>query len=69
VSLAATVEDVAVNLLRFAVTELPKDVKQALQKAYREETSDAGKTQLKAILDNMDLAEKTRTQRETSGHC
>jgi fumarate hydratase subunit alpha len=61
VSLAATVEDVAVNLLRFAVTELPKDVKQALQKAYREETSDAGKTQLKAILDNMDLAEKTRT--------
>jgi fumarate hydratase subunit alpha len=55
------VENVAVNLLRFAVTELPKDIKEALQKAYREETSDAGKTQLKAILDNVELAEKTRT--------
>lgn len=61
VSLEATVEDVAVNLLRFAVTELPKDVKKALQKSYLEETSDAGKTQLKAILDNVELAEKTRT--------
>ncbi|MFP3984970.1 MAG: fumarate hydratase [Candidatus Bathyarchaeia archaeon] len=54
-------ESVAVNLLRFAVTELPRDVKEALQKAYREETSEAGKTQLKAILDNVELAEKTRT--------
>ncbi|MCK4222798.1 fumarate hydratase [Candidatus Bathyarchaeota archaeon] len=55
------VENAAINLLRFAVTELPKDVKEALQKAYREETSEAGKTQLKAILDNVELAEKTRT--------
>ena len=60
-NLEETVENVAVNLLRFAVTELPKDVKEALQKAYREETSEAGKTQLKAILDNVELAEKTRT--------
>jgi len=59
--LEETVENVAVNLLRFAVTELPTDVKKALQKAYREETSEAGKTQLKAILDNVELAEKTRT--------
>jgi len=56
-----TVEDVAVKLLQLAVTELPKDVKEALQRAYREEESEAGKTQLKAILDNMELAEKTRT--------
>jgi fumarate hydratase subunit alpha len=56
-----TVEDVAVKLLQLAVTELPKDVKAALQSAYREEESEAGKTQLKAILDNMELAEKTRT--------
>ncbi|UCE43487.1 MAG: fumarate hydratase [Candidatus Bathyarchaeota archaeon] len=56
-----TIEDVAVKLLQLAVTELPKDVKAALQRAYREEESDAGKTQLKAILDNVDLAEKTRT--------
>ncbi len=56
-----TVEDVAVRLLQLAVTELPQDVKKALQRAYREEESEAGRTQLKAILDNMELAEKTRT--------
>jgi len=54
------VEDVAVKLLQLAVTELPQDVKEALQRAYREEESEAGKTQLKAILDNMELAEKRR---------
>jgi len=54
------VEDVAVKLLQLAVTELPQDVKEALQRAYREEESEAGKTQLKAILDNMKLAEKRR---------
>ena len=55
------IEDVAVKLLRMAVTELPKDVKTALQRAHHEEKSEAGKTQLKAILDNVELAEKTRT--------
>ena len=55
------VENVAVKLLQLAVTELPKDVKEALKRAYREEESEAGKTQLKAILDNVELAEKTRT--------
>jgi fumarate hydratase subunit alpha len=55
------IEDVAVKLLKLAVTELPQDLKEALQRAYREEESEAGKTQLKAILDNMELAEKTRT--------
>jgi len=54
------VENVAVKLLQLAVTELPQDVKEALQRAYREEESEAGKTQLKAILDNMELAEKRR---------
>jgi len=52
-------ETVAVKLLRLAVTELPQDVKDALQRAYREEENPVGKTQLKAILDNIDLAEKT----------
>jgi len=52
------VENVAFNLLKQAVIYLPEDVKQALQKAYAEETSEAGKTQLKAILDNVELAEK-----------
>jgi fumarate hydratase subunit alpha len=56
-----TVENIAINLLRLAVTQLPKDVKEALQNAHKQETSPAGKTQLKAILDNIELAEKTNT--------
>ena len=57
----SVVENVAVKLLQLAVTELPQDVKQALQRAYREEETEAGKTQLEAILNNVELAEKTRT--------
>ena len=52
------VEKVAFNLLKQAVIYLPKDVKQALQKAHAEETSKTGKTQLRAILDNVEFAEK-----------
>jgi len=55
------VENVAVKLLQLAVTELPQDVKEALQNAYQQEESEAGKTQLKAILNNVELAEKTQT--------
>ena len=55
---AKTVENVAFNILKQAVIYLPEDVKQALKKAYAEETSETGKTQLKAILDNIELAEK-----------
>lgn len=51
-------ENVAFNLLKLAVIYLPDDVKQALKKAHEEETSDTGKTQLKTILDNIELAEK-----------
>lgn len=51
-------ENVAFNLLKLAVIYLPEDVKHALQKAYIEETSETGKTQLRAILDNIDFAEK-----------
>lgn len=54
------VEDTAFNLLKQAVIYLPEDVKQALQRAYAEETSETGKTQLKTILDNVELAEKYR---------
>ncbi len=53
-----TVENIAVKLLQLAVTKLPQDVKEALHKAYDEETNEIGKAQLKAILDNVDLAEK-----------
>jgi fumarate hydratase subunit alpha len=55
---AKTVENVAFNILKQAVIYLPEDVKQALRKAYAEETSETGKTQLKTILDNIELAEK-----------
>jgi fumarate hydratase subunit alpha len=55
------IEDTAFKLLQLAVIELPKDVKDALKKVYKEETSEAGKTQLEAILQNIELAEKTRT--------
>jgi len=56
-----TVERVAVDLLRLATTKLPKDVKEALQRAYREEESEIGKIQLETILSNVELAEKTGT--------
>ncbi len=55
------IEDVAVNLLRLAVTKLPEDVKAALKDAYNRESSPIGKIQLKAILDNIRLAEETGT--------
>jgi fumarate hydratase subunit alpha len=55
---ARIAESVAFNILKQAVIYLPEDVKQALKKAYAEETSETGKTQLKAILDNIELAEK-----------
>jgi fumarate hydratase subunit alpha len=55
---AKIAENVAFNILKQAVIYLPEDVKQALKKAYAEETSETGKTQLKAILDNIELAEK-----------
>jgi fumarate hydratase subunit alpha len=55
------IEDTAVELLRLAVTQLPEDVRGALQRAYQEETSQAGKTQLKTILTNIDLARETGT--------
>lgn len=51
-------EEVAFNLIKQAVIHLPEDVKQALKSAYSEEVSDIGRTQLKAILDNIELAEK-----------
>jgi tartrate dehydratase alpha subunit/fumarate hydratase class I-like protein len=40
------VENVAVKLLELAATELPQDVKEALQKAYSKEESKVGKAQL-----------------------
>ncbi len=55
------VEDTAVNLLKLAVVRLPSDVKDAIQRAYKEETSEAGKVQLEAILKDIELAERDNT--------
>lgn len=55
---AEVIENVAFNLIKQAVIYLPEDVKAALKKAYEEETCEVAKTQLKAILDNIELAEK-----------
>jgi fumarate hydratase subunit alpha len=54
-------EDTGVELLRRASINLPKDVMAALKKAYQEETSDIGKSQLSAILENIKLAEEIKT--------
>ena len=58
--IASIIEDVAVNLLRSAVIELPADVKEALKEAYRKETNPFGRIQLEAILENIRLAEEER---------
>ncbi len=55
------VEDAAVEALRKASTELPSDVLAAINKADKEETSELGKSQLKAILKNIELAGEVKT--------
>jgi len=55
------IENVAVKLLRLASTRLPQDVKKALEKAYRKERNQIGKAQLKAILENIRMAEEADT--------
>jgi len=61
VEIKTIIENVAVELLRQAVTKLPPDVKEALKRAHHEEESEVGKTQLETILNNVELAEKTST--------
>ena len=52
------VKDVTINILRRAETTLPEDVKQALSRAYEQETNKIARVQLKAMLDNVKLAEE-----------
>ncbi len=52
------VEDVVVEMLRKAVTKLPRDVEEALQRAYEAETDEVPRTQLKTILTNIRMAEE-----------
>jgi fumarate hydratase subunit alpha len=51
------VKEVAFNMLKQAAIFLLQDIKAALRKAHGQETSQIGKTQLRAILDNIALAE------------
>ena len=46
------------NLYKEAVIELPNDVEEALKKAYEKETHELGQLNLKAIVDNIELAKK-----------
>lgn len=55
------VMDTAINLLKLAVTQLPPDIKYTLRKFRAEETNEVAKKQLDAILENIELAEKTET--------
>jgi fumarate hydratase subunit alpha len=52
------IEDTICNLYHDAVINLPADVKSALEDAYKNEDSDLGLLNLKAILDNIDAAEE-----------
>ncbi len=55
------VQNAVVELLRRTVVRLPKDVESAIRKAYASETDEVPKMQLKAIVDNIELAKKTNT--------
>ncbi len=57
--LSQAIKKSVIEALRKAVTELPPDVVEALKKAYEEEDNEAAKAQLKAILDNVEIARKT----------
>lgn len=55
------IKDCVVELLRKSVTKLPEDVEKALKEGYEREETPVAKMQMKAILDNIKLAEETVT--------
>ena len=55
------IEDVVVEMLRRAVTRLPRDVVEALRRAHEAETDEVPRTQLLTILENLRLAEEGTT--------
>jgi fumarate hydratase subunit alpha len=56
--LSKVIEDVGFRLISLAVTKLPKDVQQKLGQACDTEETEIGKTQLKTILEDIELAER-----------
>lgn len=55
------IEDTVVNLLRLAVTELPRDVVQTIRAAFEQESNEVARDQLNAIIKNFQMAESTST--------
>ena len=55
------IEDTVVKLHKFATTQLPNDVSEALKKMLEEETGPASKAALQTIVDNFGIAEETTT--------
>ncbi|MEW5748175.1 MAG: fumarate hydratase [Candidatus Thermoplasmatota archaeon] len=55
------IQDAVVELLRRTVVRLPKDVEGAIRRAYEAETDEVPRMQLKAIVDNIELAKRTNT--------
>lgn len=53
-----TIENTTFNLFKEAVIKLPDDVKKALEDAYKNEDKSIARLNLKAILDNIEAAEK-----------
>ncbi|MHA2246077.1 MAG: fumarate hydratase [Candidatus Hodarchaeales archaeon] len=51
------IEDTAVKLLKFAATQLPNDVSEALKKMLEQETKPTSKAALKTIVENFSIAE------------
>ena len=58
VDLKDVISNTAYQLLKRAAIKLPPEVQAALRKAYQSESSETGKAQLKAILSNIEMAEK-----------
>nr|MDO8134341.1 fumarate hydratase [Candidatus Njordarchaeum guaymaensis] len=56
--ISKVIEDVGFRLISFAVTKLPQDVQNKLREAYEKEETEIGRTQLRTILENIELAEK-----------
>lgn len=54
------IEDAICQLFKQAVIELPLDVKIALENAYKREEEKIAKSNIKAILDNIEIAEKLK---------
>ena len=53
-------EENLISLIKKSVTELPRDVVDALEYAYSRETSKIAKVQLKTILENIKIASKSK---------